>query len=64
MVDIYSGILFGYKKMTCYLLQKMVQLEDVIASEINQKLKDKYHMLSHMWMLKKNLCEFRKEGLG
>ena len=29
-----------------------MQLEILIRSEVNQKEKDKYHMISHMWNLK------------
>ena len=29
-----------------------IQLEIIILSKVNQKEKDKYHMLSHIWNLK------------
>ena len=43
-----------------------MELETLILSEVSQKEKDKYHMLSHIWNLMYNTNEplHRKENHG
>ena len=54
VVHIYNGILF-----TNYaILATWMDLEIIILSEVSQKEKDKYHMISHIWNLKYNTNEF------
>ena len=47
MVHIYNGILLSHKKnkVTPFAVTWM-QLEIIILSDVNQKEKDRYHMLS------------------
>ena len=38
-----------------------MELETLILSEVSQKEKDKYHMISHMWNLKYDTNELMYE---
>ena len=47
MVDIYNGILFNHKKDKLMpFAATWMKLEIIIISEVSQKEKDKYHMIS------------------
>ena len=53
VVHIYNGILLSQKKNEIIpFAAKWMDLEIIILSEVSQKEKDKYHMISHMWNLK------------
>ena len=50
MVHIYKGILLSYKKDTFEsALMRWMKLESIIQSEVSQKVKDKYHILMHIY---------------
>ena len=50
MIHIYNGILLSHiKEAFESVLMRWRNLEPVIQSEINQKEKYKYHMLTHMY---------------
>ena len=50
MVRIYNGILFSHKKKEIMLFAaKWMDLESVIQSEVSQKEKNKYCMLTHIY---------------
>ena len=58
MVHIYNGILLSHKKSQVKpFTATWMQLESLILSEVSQKDKDKYHMISHMWNLKSGTNE-------
>ena len=48
VVNIYNGILLSHKKQNRIMpfTSTWMQLEIIILSEVNQKEKDKYHMIS------------------
>ena len=47
MVHIYNGILLSYRKNEIMpFAATWMQLEIIILSEVSQKEKDKYHMIS------------------
>ena len=55
VVHIHNGILLSYKKEHVEsVLIKWMNLEPIIQTEVNQKEKDKYYILMHIYM------EFRK----
>ena len=67
MVYIHNGILLGHKKNDIMpFAATWMELETLILSEISQKEKDKYHMISHIWNLKCGTNEpfHRKENHG
>ena len=51
MAHIYSGILLSHKKKTKteLFVVRWMDLESVIHSEVSQKEKNKYHMLTHIY---------------
>ena len=50
MVHIYNGILFSYKRNTFEsVLMRWMNLESIIQSEVSQKEKDKYCILTHIY---------------
>ena len=50
----YSGILLSHKKNETELfLVRWMDLESVIQSEVSQKEKNKYRMLTHIYGIKK-----------
>ena len=50
VVHIYDGILFSHKKeRNCLFVVRWVDLETVIQSEVSQKEKNKYHILTHIY---------------
>ena len=42
----YKGILLSHKKETMPVVATWMQLESLIVSEVSQKEKDKYHVIS------------------
>ena len=54
VVRIYNGILLSHKKNEIIpFAATWMDLEIIILSEVSQTEKDKYHMISYMWNLKK-----------
>ena len=50
MVHIYSGILLSHKRNTFEsVLMRWMNLEPIIQSEVSQKEKGKYHILTHIY---------------
>ena len=39
------------------ILMRWMNLEPIIQSEVNQKVKDKYHILTHIYRIHKNVTE-------
>ena len=53
-VHIYNGILFSLEKEQIWVsLMRWMNLEPVIQSEVSQKEKSKYHMLTHIYGIQK-----------
>ena len=49
-VHIHNGMLLSHKRNTLEsVLMKWMNLEPIIQSEVSQKEKDKYHILTHMF---------------
>ena len=49
MLCIHNGILLSYKRDAFEsVLMRWMNLEPIIQSEVNQKDKDKYHVLMHI----------------
>ena len=48
VVYIHNGILATKKNKFESVLMRWMKLKPIIQSEVNQKEKDKYHMLMHM----------------
>ena len=53
VAHIYNGILLNHKKKQNWVICRM-DLETVIQSEVNQKEKNKYHILTHICGIQKN----------
>ena len=52
VVHIHNGILLSRKKKTFEsVLIRWMELEPIIQSEVNQKEKDKYHILMHVYKM-------------
>ena len=53
MVYIHNGILLSRKKKNEIMpfAATWIELGTLILSEVSQKEKDKYHMISHIWNL-------------
>ena len=50
VAHVYNGILLSHKKNENELfVVRWMDLESVIQSEVSQKEKNKYHMLTHMY---------------
>ena len=49
VVRIYNGILALKRNETEFFVVMWVDLETVIQSEVSQKEKNKYHMLTHIY---------------
>ena len=64
MVHIYSGILLGHKRNTFdSVAVKQMNLEPLFQSEVSQKEKNKYHVLTHVYGIQENSTdEPRREG--
>ena len=55
VVHIHDGILLSHKKNTFdVVLMRWMNLEPIIQSEVSQKEKDKYHILTHIYMESRN----------
>ena len=50
VVYIHNGILLNHKKAFESVLMSWMNLEPIIQSEVSQKEKDKYHILTHIYM--------------
>ena len=57
VLHIYSGILAIKRHESESVLVRWMNLEPVIQSEVSQKEKNKYHILMHIYGLKKNATE-------
>ena len=53
MAHIYSGILARKRNAIELFVVRLMDLEIVIQSEVSQKEKNKYHMLTHIYGIKK-----------
>ena len=53
MVHIYNGILLSHKKK-CLFVVRWMDLDTVIQSEVSQKEKNKYRILTHICGTQKN----------
>ena len=53
VAHIYNGILAIKRNGTELFVVSWMGLESVIQSEVSQKEKNKYHMLTYIWNLKK-----------
>ena len=52
VVRIHNGILLSQKRNTFEsVLMRWINLEPIIQSEVNQKEKDKYHILMHVYKM-------------
>ena len=51
MAYIHNGILLRHNNKIMPFAATWMELETLILSEISQKEKDKYHMISHIWNL-------------
>ena len=59
MVHIHNGILLSHRK-ECFLesvLARWMNLDPIIQSDVSQKEKDKYCMLTHIYGIQKNGTE-------
>ena len=55
MVHIYNGILLSHKKEPFEsVLMRLRNLEPIVQSEVSQKEKDKYHILTHIYGIYKD----------
>ena len=55
VVHIYNGILLSYKQNTFEsVLVRQMNLQPITQSEVSQKEKDKYHILTHIYRIQKN----------
>ena len=55
----YNGILLSHKRNEIELfVVRLMDLESVIQSEVSQKEKSKYRMLTYIWNLKKEKNDF------
>ena len=58
MVHIHNGILLSHKRNTFEsVLMRWMNLEPIIQSQVSQKEKHKYHILTHMYRIYKNGTE-------
>ena len=53
VAHIYNGILLSHKKEL--FIVRWMDLETVIHSEVSQKEKNKYHILTHIYRIKKKM---------
>ena len=67
VVHIHDGILFSFKKNTFEsVLMRWIKLEPIIQSEVSQKEKHQYSILTHIYGILKDgnnepICETAKE---
>ena len=50
VVYIHNGLLLSHKKAFESVLMRWINLEPIIQSEVSQKEKDKYHILTYIYM--------------
>ena len=55
VVHVYGGILLVIKNASESVLMRWMNLEPVIQSEVTQKEKNKYHILTHIHMKPKKM---------
>ena len=53
MVHIHNGISLSHKRTHLSVLMRWMNLEPVIQSEISQKEKNKFYILTYIWNLEK-----------
>ena len=65
-IHIYNRILLSCKNKIIPFAATWMELETLILSEVSQKEKDKYHVMSHIWKLIYGTNELfhRKENHG
>ena len=51
VVHIHNGILLNHIKAFESVLMSWMNLEPIIQSEVSQKEKDKYHILTHIYKI-------------
>ena len=68
MVHIHNGILLSYKKKDIFesVLMRWTKLEPIIQSEVSQKEKHQYSLLTHIYGIYKDsnydpICQAAKE---
>ena len=49
MVHIYNGVLAIKRNEIQLFVERWMDIESVIRSEVSQKKKNKYHMLTHIY---------------
>ena len=65
VAHIYNGILLSHKRNEIELfVVRWMDLESVIQSEISQKEKNKYHMLTHIYGIQKKKKYGHEEPRG
>ena len=58
VVQIHNGILLSQKRNACEsVLMRWMNLKPIIQSEVSQKEKDKYRILTHIYGIQKNGTE-------
>ena len=62
VVQIYNGIFLSHKKECIWVLIKWMNLEPIIQSEVSQKEKDKYCILTHIQNLEKWYWRIYSQG--
>ena len=50
VVYIHNGLLLSHKKAFESVLMRWINLEPIIQSEVSQKEKDKYHILTYIYI--------------
>ena len=65
MAHIYNGILLSHKRNETELfLVRWMDIESVLQSEVSQKDKNKYHMLTHIYGILKKKMVLKNIGAG
>ena len=57
VVHIHNGILLSHKNAFESVLMRWMNIEPIIQSEVSQKEKDKYYILTHIYEILKNGTE-------
>ena len=65
VAHIYNGILLSHKRNETELfLVRWMDIESVLQSEVSQKDKNKYHMLTHIYGILKKKMVLKNLGAG